>query len=98
MNKLNHVAFIMDGNGRWGKRRKKGRNFGHLKGVEIVEKIVKCSIKLKIKFDTRSKLVMINNHVNKELMFNKSYPYRSSKSKLVEKLFRELSKKIKMQG
>ena len=52
MNKLNHVAFIMDGNGRWGKRRKKGRNFGHLKGVEIVKKIVKCSIKLKIKFVT----------------------------------------------
>ncbi len=59
------------------------------------KKYVPPLIRLKIKFDTRSKLVMINNHVNKELMFNKSYPYRSSKSKLVEKLFRELSKKIK---
>ena len=59
------------------------------------KKYVPPVIRLKIKFDTRSKLVMINNHVNKELMFNKSYPYRSSKSKLVEKLFRELSKKIK---
>ena len=48
MNKLNHVAFIMDGNGRWGKKRGKGRNFGHLKGVEIVKKIVKSSIKLEI--------------------------------------------------
>ena len=48
MNKLNHVAFIMDGNGRWGKKRKKGRNFGHLKGVETVKKIVSSSIKLKI--------------------------------------------------
>ena len=48
MNKLNHVAFIMDGNGRWGKKRNKGRNFGHLKGVETVKKIVSCSIKLKI--------------------------------------------------
>ena len=48
MNNLNHVAFIMDGNGRWGKKRKKGRNFGHLKGVETVKKIVKSSIKLKI--------------------------------------------------
>ena len=36
MNKLNHVAFIMDGNGRWGKKRARGRNFGHLKGVETV--------------------------------------------------------------
>ena len=48
MNKLNHIAFIMDGNGRWGKRLKKGRNFGHLKGVETVKKIVKASIKLKV--------------------------------------------------
>ena len=48
MNKLNHIAFIMDGNGRWGKRKKKGRNFGHLKGVDAVKKVVKNSIKLKI--------------------------------------------------
>ena len=48
MNKLNHVAFIMDGNGRWGKKRNKGRNFGHLKGVETVKKIVKASIKIGI--------------------------------------------------
>ena len=48
MNKLNHVAFIMDGNGRWGKIRKKGRNFGHLNGVKTVKKIVESSIKLKI--------------------------------------------------
>ena len=48
MNTLNHVAFIMDGNGRWGKKKGKGRNFGHLKGVETVKKIVKSSIKFKI--------------------------------------------------
>ena len=48
MNKLNHIAFIMDGNGRWGKKRNKGRNYGHLKGVETVKKIVKSSIKYKI--------------------------------------------------
>ena len=48
MNKLNHVAFIMDGNGRWGKKKRKGRNFGHLKGVETVKKIVKSSVKNKI--------------------------------------------------
>ena len=40
MNRLNHVAFIMDGNGRWGKRKNKSRNYGHLKGVETVKKIV----------------------------------------------------------
>tara|TARA_B100001173_G_scaffold306053_1_gene312319 strand:- start:412 stop:1080 length:669 start_codon:yes stop_codon:yes gene_type:complete len=48
MNKLNHVAFIMDGNGRWGQKRNKGRNFGHFNGVETVKKIVKRSFKLKI--------------------------------------------------
>ena len=37
MNKLNHVAFIMDGNGRWGK--KKREKLRH-KGVEICKKIV----------------------------------------------------------
>ena len=48
MNKLNHVAFIMDGNGRWGKQRGKGRNYGHINGVNTVKKVVELSIKLKI--------------------------------------------------
>lgn len=48
MNRLNHIAFIMDGNGRWGKNKKKGRNFGHLHGVNTVKKIVTASIKLNI--------------------------------------------------
>ena len=39
MNKLNHIAFIMDGNGRWGNKKGRGRKFGHLKGVETVKKI-----------------------------------------------------------
>ena len=52
MNELNHVAFIMDGNGRWGVKKKRGRNYGHLRGVETVKKIVKSSIKLNIKIVT----------------------------------------------
>ena len=48
MNRLNHIAFIMDGNGRWGMKKKGSRNFGHLKGVETVKKIVSYAIKLKI--------------------------------------------------
>ena len=48
MNELNHIAFIMDGNGRWGRKKGKNRNFGHLKGVETVKEIVKNSIKLKV--------------------------------------------------
>ena len=38
----------MDGNGRWGKKKKKGRNFGHIKGVEAVKKIVSSSVRFKI--------------------------------------------------
>ena len=48
MNKLNHVAFIMDGNGRWGKKKNKNRNSGHYAGVKTVKKIVEASIKFKI--------------------------------------------------
>ena len=48
MNKINHIAIIMDGNGRWGKKRGKSRNFGHLKGIDIIENLVKESIKIKV--------------------------------------------------
>ena len=39
MNSLNHVAIIMDGNGRWGLKNKKSRNEGHRAGLKTVEKI-----------------------------------------------------------
>ena len=48
MNKINHIAIIMDGNGRWGKKRGKSRNFGHLNGIRVIENIVKTSLKIKI--------------------------------------------------
>jgi undecaprenyl diphosphate synthase len=52
MNPLNHVAIIMDGNGRWGLKYKKSRNAGHKAGLNTVEKIIKQTIKKKIKFLT----------------------------------------------
>ena len=52
MNPLNHVAIIMDGNGRWGLRNKNSRNAGHKAGLNTVEKIIKETIKNKIKFLT----------------------------------------------
>ena len=48
MNDLSHIAFIMDGNGRWGFKKKKSRNYGHLAGVKTVQKIVEASILFKI--------------------------------------------------
>ena len=44
MNKLNHVAIIMDGNGRWGLKKKRSRNYGHLKGIKTVETVIRSSI------------------------------------------------------
>ena len=52
MNPLNHVAIIMDGNGRWGLKKKNSRNAGHKEGLKTVEKIIKESIKQKIKYLT----------------------------------------------
>jgi len=52
MNPLNHVAIIMDGNGRWGLKNKNSRNAGHRAGLNTVEKIIKESIKQKIKYLT----------------------------------------------
>jgi undecaprenyl diphosphate synthase len=52
MNPLNHVAIIMDGNGRWGLKYKNSRNAGHRAGLNTVEKIIKETIKNKINFLT----------------------------------------------
>ena len=47
-----HVAIIMDGNGRWGLKNNKSRNYGHLRGIKTVEKIIQASLKKKLKFLT----------------------------------------------
>ena len=52
MNPLNHVAIIMDGNGRWGLKNKNSRNAGHKAGLITIENIIKHTIKRKIKFLT----------------------------------------------
>ena len=52
MNPLNHVAIIMDGNGRWGLNKGRSRNYGHLHGIKSVEEIIKASAELKIPFLT----------------------------------------------
>ena len=52
MNPINHVAIIMDGNGRWGLKHNNSRNSGHKAGLNTVEKIIKETIKNKIQFLT----------------------------------------------
>jgi len=52
MNQISHVAIIMDGNGRWGLKKRRSRNYGHLKGLETVEAIIRSSINQKIPYLT----------------------------------------------
>ena len=52
MNSPKHVAIIMDGNGRWGIKKKNSRNYGHKKGLEVVEKIIETAIDENIKYLT----------------------------------------------
>ena len=52
MKPVNHVAIIMDGNGRWGIKKNKNRNYGHNEGLKTVEKIVNHSIRRNINFLT----------------------------------------------
>ena len=52
MNPVNHVAIIMDGNGRWGIKHKNSRNDGHRAGLNTVEVVINQCIKKNIKFLT----------------------------------------------
>ncbi len=52
MNSPNHIAIIMDGNGRWGIKKKKSRNFGHKKGLITVGNIINAAIEKNIKYLT----------------------------------------------
>ena len=52
MNPPKHVAIIMDGNGRWGINKGKTRNYGHKQGLKTVEKVIKVSLKKKIRYLT----------------------------------------------
>ena len=52
MNPLNHVAIIMDGNGRWGLKHKNSRKAGHNAGLKTIQKIIKESIKNNLRYLT----------------------------------------------
>ena len=83
MNLPKHVAIIMDGNGRWGLKKKNSRNYGHKKGLETVEKIIDVAIEKKIKYltlfvfstenwkrplkEVNYLFSLLNNYINKEI-------------------------------
>jgi len=52
MNPLNHVAIIMDGNGRWGIENKNSRNAGHKEGLKVIVKLIESCIKHQVRYLT----------------------------------------------
>ena len=52
LNIPNHVAIILDGNGRWAKKKKMPRNYGHAQGSKNVEKICEIAYKMGIQYFT----------------------------------------------
>ena len=93
MNPLNHVAIIMDGNGRWGLKHTNSRNKGHKAGLKTVEKIIKETINQKIKYLTLFAFSTENwNRPKKEVnyLFNLLENYLSKKINELHK------KKIKL--
>lgn len=47
-----HIAIILDGNGRWAKKRNMPRNYGHTQGSKTVEKICEDAYKIGVKYLT----------------------------------------------
>lgn len=48
----NHVAIIMDGNGRWAKQKGEDRVFGHMNGVKSIRNVLKAAIEIDVKYLT----------------------------------------------
>ena len=82
MNLINHIAIIMDGNGRWGLKHKNSRNEGHKAGLKTVEKIIKETINQKINHLTLFAFSTENwNRPKKEInyLFNLLHSFLSKK-------------------
>ncbi len=89
-----HIAFIMDGNGRWAKQQGKPRTAGHREGLEAAKRIVKAASEMGIKYVTlytfstenwkRTRdevsflMNLINLHLKKEMDF-----YRKNRIRVV---------------
>ena len=54
MNIPNHVAIILDGNGRWAKSKGMPRNYGHVRGAQNLEVICEDAYKMGIFFQRRT--------------------------------------------
>ena len=94
MNPLRHVAIIMDGNGRWGLKYKMSRNAGHQAGLKSVEKIIKESIRQKIKYLT---LYTFSTENWKRPKTEINYLFKLLENFLIKKIDQLHSENIKIQ-
>ena len=93
MNSINHVAVIMDGNGRWGIKHKGSRNLGDRAGLKTVEDVIQVSIEEKIKYLT---LYTFSTENWKRPKKEVSYLFRLLENFLKEKIDVLIKRKIKI--
>ena len=93
MNPINHVAVIMDGNGRWGIKHKGSRNLGHRAGLKTVEDVIQASIEEKIKYLT---LYTFSTENWKRPKKEVSFLFRLLENFLKQKIDDLIKKKIKL--
>jgi len=93
MNPLNHVAIIMDGNGRWGLKYKNSRNLGHKEGINRIEEIIGICLELKIKYLT---LYVFSTENWKRPSEEKNYLFNLIEKFIIKKIKLLEQKKIKI--
>ena len=93
MNPINHVAIIMDGNGRWGIKHKGSRNLGHRAGLKTVQDVIQVSIEEKIKYLT---LYTFSTENWKRPKKEVSFLFRLLENFLKQKIDDLIKKKIKL--
>ena len=93
MNSINHVAVIMDGNGRWGIKHKGSRNLGHRAGLKTVENIIQVSIEEKIKYLT---LYTFSTENWKRPKKEVNFLFKLLENFLIEKIDDLIKQKIKL--
>ena len=93
MNPVNHMAIIMDGNGRWGLKHRNSRNLGHKEGLKSVEMVMRYCIKKRIKFLT---LYAFSTENWKRPLKERNYLFNLLEIYLKEKLEKINNEKIKI--
>ena len=93
MNPVNHMAIIMDGNGRWGLKHRNSRNLGHKEGLKSVEMVMKYCIEKRIKFLT---LYAFSTENWKRPLKERNYLFNLLEIYLKEKLEKINNEKIRI--